>query len=156
MIPADAIKQMEEQASQLSKKRKTRTISEDLASEEHIQGMVVTSSATPHQASKPGILCAKMSTTDDALVATGGVDGNALLFNRELGKVVGRMKGHSEKVWDLDFAGDAVLTGSADKTARLWQSKKGGMFTVAHTLLLHIDEVTGVSVQAGITGTQGS
>ena len=90
-----------------------------------------------------------MSTTDDALVATGGVDGNALLFNRELGKVVGRMKGHSEKVWDLDFAGDAVLTGSADKTARLWQSKGEGKYEVAHKLSLHTDEVTGVTVNAG-------
>jgi pre-mRNA-processing factor 19 len=153
-IPADAMKQMKAVAKKLSKGRKKRATPEGLASVEDIQGMAVTSSATPHQASKPGILCAKMSTTDDALVATGGVDGNALLFNRESGQVVGRMKGHSKKVLDLDFAGDTVLTGSADKTARLWQSKGEGKYEVAHKLSLHTDEVTGVTVHAG-TGTQG-
>ena len=51
-----------------------------------------------HAASKPGILCVAVDKKDPNVVATGGADSVAMLFNKSSGKVVGTLAGHKKKV----------------------------------------------------------
>ncbi|GER52232.1 pre-mRNA-processing factor-like protein [Striga asiatica] len=70
------------------------------------------------------------------IIATAGVDSNAVVFNRPSGQVVSTL------------SGELVVTGSADKTVRLWQGSEDGSFESKHTLRDHTAEVQAVTVHA--------
>ncbi|TFJ88734.1 hypothetical protein NSK_000303 [Nannochloropsis salina CCMP1776] len=100
------------------------------------------------------------------LLLTGGADKEAVVFDRKAEVVVDRLKGHSKKVTAVlfhplaDFGG-LVITGSADKTVKLWKpSEKGGgprqkkasppatSYHEIASLTVHTNEVTGLALQA--------
>ena len=38
------------------------------------------------------------------------------------GACLGALRGHAARLWDLDFCGDLLVTGSEDRTVRCWRS----------------------------------
>uniref|UniRef100_A0A0D9Z8X6 Pre-mRNA-processing factor 19 n=1 Tax=Oryza glumipatula TaxID=40148 RepID=A0A0D9Z8X6_9ORYZ len=94
-----------------------------------------------HRANEPGILSMDIHSSKDIL-ATGGVDTNVVLFDRPSGQILCTLTGHSKKFFDaskvysnirtttqitsLKFVNrdELLLTGSADKTVRVWQGTR--------------------------------
>ena len=60
---------------------------------------------------------------DGTLLAAGGVDHIARVWNVDEQKLVGELKGHSDWVLDVRFSADGkfLVTSSADRTARVWE-----------------------------------
>ncbi|KAJ2345622.1 hypothetical protein GGF43_005172, partial [Coemansia sp. RSA 2618] len=78
-------------------------------------------------------------------IATGGMDGTICVWDaRDVGAPVRRLRGHSGNVCALAAAGDVLVSGSWDRTARVWV---GGECT--HTLAGHAQAVWGVLVLDG-------
>ena len=61
-------------------------------------------------------------STDSAKLAFAGVGNVVRIVDLASGKVVTELKGHGDAVTSIRFSADLVLTGSADKTARLWKA----------------------------------
>lgn len=143
-------KKLEEKSKSLSKDRKKRQQSPDLASADLLKEYQVVSSNNPHKASAPGVLALDLHPTQDDIVVTGGVDGSVIVFNHEAGKIVSTLNGHSKRVNDVLFhpSGDVVLSCSQDKTARVWRSAGASGYNTAHVVKIHTDDVTAISLHA--------
>ncbi|CAM9567002.1 unnamed protein product [Chrysoparadoxa australica] len=126
----------------LTKKRKKREVSADLASKEVISTFKQQSSHTLHKTSPAGITCMALHP-ESPLVVTGGADKTAIVFNRESGKQEGVLTGHAKKVLDVSFhpSEPMVFTASADKTAKVWKDGQ-----VVHTFDDHTAEVSGITL----------
>jgi len=151
-VISDATKDKLTQKSQtLSRERKKRQISPDLASEEAIKDYTVQSSDTGlHKTSPPGIACLDLHPTKD-LVLTGGLDSDISLFNTQTRKLVAKISGHTKRVNDVAFhpTEDLVFSCSQDRTVRVWRSAGDNHYTLAHNInRAHSDEVVGVSLHA--------
>jgi len=148
-ITKEIVKKMTATSAKLSKTRKKRAIPEGHATAEDIARYQSQGSHPIHAASKPGILCVDVDPKDQDLVCTGGVDGNAMVFNKKSSKVVATLAGHKKKVTRTLFHPDhkAIFTASADKTARVW-SMSGGEWATSAQLTCHKDEVTDATLHA--------
>ncbi|KAL0649072.1 hypothetical protein Bca4012_091762 [Brassica carinata] len=84
------------------------------------------------------------------VIATGGIDTTAVLFDRPSGQILSTLTGHSKKVTSIKFVGDTdlVLTASSDKTVRIWGSSEDGNYACILTLKDHSAEVRAVTVHA--------
>ncbi|KAG5573761.1 hypothetical protein H5410_063527 [Solanum commersonii] len=102
-----------------------------------------------HKTNKPGILSLDIHYPKD-IIATGGVDSTAVVFDLPSGQIVSTLSGHSKRVTSVRFAaeGELVVTGSADKTVRVWQNSENGNYDCRHTLKDHSAEVQAVTVHA--------
>jgi pre-mRNA-processing factor 19 len=148
---SDQVKEKLQQTSQsLSKERKKRQISPTLASAEDIQEYKVLSSHPVHKPSAPGILCVDIHPSRQELVVTGGVDQNAVVFNRETQKIVHTLSGHTKRVNEVQFHGseELLFTCSQDRTARVWRATGEAGYQSAHTFKVHTDEVSGISLHS--------
>jgi len=146
-VLSDQVKQkLINHSKKLTAERKKRVIPKETATEEDIRAYKVASTNSVHAASKPGILCLDIHP-NQALVATGGVDKNAVVFNREEGKIVSTLQGHTKKVSDVLFhpQQDLLLTASYDKTVRLWTPSDAGKYD-SQALRLHEGEVVGITL----------
>ncbi|KAA8527807.1 hypothetical protein F0562_035324 [Nyssa sinensis] len=133
----------------LSQQRKKRQIPSTLAPVDALERYTQLSSYPLHKTSKPGILSVDIHYTKD-IIATGGVDTNAVLFDRSSGEILSTLSGHSKKVTSVKFVAqaDLVVTGSADKTVRVWQGSENGNYDCRHILKDHTAEVQAVTVHA--------
>eukprot|EP01111_Echinosteliopsis_oligospora_P002455 TRINITY_DN1366_c0_g1_i1.p1 TRINITY_DN1366_c0_g1~~TRINITY_DN1366_c0_g1_i1.p1 ORF type:complete len:497 (-),score=186.88 TRINITY_DN1366_c0_g1_i1:32-1522(-) len=139
-------------SSQLTKERKKRTQSQTLASSESVKSYTpVHSYPGLHKAASPGVTTVNVHpSSSSSLVATGGVDGNVVVFDRSAEKVVSTLTGHAKRVNDVVFHPTApiIFSASQDKSARSWicdgdsEWKSGFVFTG------HSDEIIGVSVHS--------
>ncbi|GAB2294327.1 E3 ubiquitin-protein ligase prp19 [Dionaea muscipula] len=148
-ISAGIITELTECNAALSQQRKKRTIPSTLAPIDDVEHYTQLSSFPLHKTSKPGILCIDVHYSKD-IIATGGIDTNAVVFDRPSGQIISTLSGHSKKVTSVKIvAGDdgMVITGSADKTVRLWQGSDNG-YDCRHVLKDHTAEVQAVSVHA--------
>jgi len=145
-IPEDVKNRMIAKSQELSKDRKKRAAPDNLASMEQVKSYHAVSSVNLHKASPPGVLCVDIHPNDEMII-TGGVDADAVVFNRIDNKVVSRLTGHSKPVTDVLFHPDQDLlfTTSRDKTAKLWAPAENG-HAVAHTVTAHDNEVTGCAL----------
>ncbi|CAI0451511.1 unnamed protein product [Linum tenue] len=84
------------------------------------------------------------------IIATGGDDCTAVLFDYSSRKVRSTLTGHSKKVTTVKFAvdGEVFLTGSADKTIRVWERTEDESYVYRHTFKNHMDEVRAITVNA--------
>jgi len=153
-ITSAIVKKMTEVSQELSKNRKKRQISETLASVEDIDKYTVTSSHPTHKATQPGILCVDIDPKDSNLILTGGVDTNAVIFNRQTNKVTQTLKGHSKRVSDVLFHPTQALifTVSHDKTGKIWKPKQSNdpesQYQVVYELAAHTDAVTACTLHS--------
>lgn len=140
-VPPEAIDAMTAKSKELSKARKKREISSTLASPEDVGKMDVGTTAPCHATKAKGIRAIRVNPSNADEVATGGADGSLALFDAAKGKRGALMTGHKKAVTDVAFAGDAVLTSSADKTIKIW---RGGAEAAA-VAGVHEGEVVAVS-----------
>lgn len=157
----------------LSKGRKKRPLPEGLPSPEEMGKWTAVEEHALHSTSKPGVLALDVSPLEARLLVTGGMDKEAVVFDRQAEVVVDRLKGHGKKVTAVRFHpsadfGGLILTGSADKTVKLWKpaassstrgSGKAGTkgstpsspkasYTEVASLSVHASDVTALAIQA--------
>ncbi|MFQ6666322.1 hypothetical protein Gotur_032707, partial [Gossypium turneri] len=84
------------------------------------------------------------------IVATGGIDSSAVLFDQTSGVILSTLSGHSKKVTSVKFVApsNVILSGSADKTVRIWQGSEDGNCDCRHILKDHTAEVQAITVHA--------
>ncbi|GJN20807.1 hypothetical protein PR202_gb08229 [Eleusine coracana subsp. coracana] len=133
----------------LSAQRKKRQISPNLAPIDEVERYTQISSHPLHKTNKPDILSMDIHPSKD-IIATGGIDTNAVLFDRPSGQILCTLTGHSKKITTLKFVSrdELVVTGSADKTVRIWQQSDDGNYNCIRTLRDHTAEVEAVTVHA--------
>ncbi|VFQ85430.1 unnamed protein product [Cuscuta campestris] len=133
----------------LSQHRKKRQIPPTLASIDSLERYTQLNSHPLHKTNKPGILSLDIYCPKD-IIATGGVDTNAVVFDHNSGQIISTLSGHSKRVNSVKFARESktVITGSADKTVRLWQGSEDGSYACRHVLKDHTAEVQSVTVHA--------
>ncbi|KAL0770828.1 hypothetical protein Bca101_035979 [Brassica carinata] len=148
-ISADIITELTDCNAALSQKRKKRQIPETLASVDALGRFTQLSSHPLHKTNKPGICSMDILHSKD-VIATGGIDATAVIFDRPSGQILSTLTGHSKKVTSVKFVGDSdlVLTASADKTVRVWRDSGDGQYACGHTLNDHSEEVRAVTVHA--------
>ncbi|KAJ7548824.1 hypothetical protein O6H91_07G028700 [Diphasiastrum complanatum] len=148
-ITSEIVKELTECNARLSGQRKKRQASPNLASVEVLERFTQLSSHPLHKTSKPGICSIDLHLSKD-LILTGGMDSNAVVFNRSSGQIVSNLAGHSKRVTGVKFVprDDLLLTGSADKTVRIWQGNEEGNYDCKHVLRDHTAEVTAVTLHA--------
>ncbi|CAL9780787.1 unnamed protein product [Musa acuminata subsp. burmannicoides] len=133
----------------LSGQRKKRQIPATLASVDALERSTQISSHPLHKTNKPGILSIDIDASKD-MIATGGFDTNGVLFNRTSGQILSTLAGHSKKVTSVKFVpgSEVIVTGSSDKTVRVWQGTEDGSYDCRHILRDHTAEVQAVTVHA--------
>ncbi|PWZ57224.1 hypothetical protein Zm00014a_041613 [Zea mays] len=113
----------------LSAQRKKRQVPPTLAPLDALERYTQISSHPLHKTNKPGILSMDVHPSKD-VVATGGIDTNAVIFDRSSGQIL------------------CTLTGHSKKTVRIWQENENGNYNCVHTLKDHTAEVEAVTVHA--------
>ncbi|GAB4843070.1 E3 ubiquitin-protein ligase prp19 [Ancistrocladus abbreviatus] len=149
-ISADIIAELTDCNAALSQQRKKRSIPSTLAPIDDVERYTQLSSFPLHKTSKPGILAIDVHHAKD-IIATGGIDTNGVVFDRPSGQIISTLSGHSKKVTSIKIVPDddgLVITGSADKTVRLWQGSENGNYECRHVLKDHTAEVQAVTVHA--------
>ncbi|GLU08226.1 hypothetical protein SLE2022_251500 [Rubroshorea leprosula] len=133
----------------LSKQRKNRQISPTLVPLEALERYTQVHSHPLHKTTKAGITSIDINFSKD-IIATGGVDSNAVLLHRTSGQIISTLSGHSKKVTSVKFVAqnDLFLSGSADKTVRVWQGSEDGNYECCHVLKEHAAGVQAVTVHA--------
>ncbi|KAJ8763929.1 hypothetical protein K2173_003711 [Erythroxylum novogranatense] len=146
---AEIITELTECNAALSQQRKKRQRPPTLASTTVLERYTQLSSHPLHKTSKPGILSIDIRYSKD-IIATGGIDATTVLFDHPSGEILSTLSGHSKKVTSVKFVGDSefILTGSADKTVRVWQGFEDGKYDCRHILKDHTAEVQAVTVHA--------
>ncbi|OVA02324.1 WD40 repeat [Macleaya cordata] len=148
-ISANIITELTDCNAILSQQRKKRQIPPTLAPVESLEKYTQLSSHPLHKTSKPGILSVDIHPSKD-IIATGGVDTNAIVFDRTSGQIISTLSGHSKRVTSVKFVpqDEFFVTGSADKTVRVWQGSEDGNYNCRHILKDHSAEVQAVTVHA--------
>ncbi|KAG2548600.1 hypothetical protein PVAP13_9KG195000 [Panicum virgatum] len=143
------IEELTECNTMLSAQRKKRQVPPTLAPIDALESYTQISSHPLHKTNKPGILSMDIHPSKD-IVATGGIDTNAVLFDRPSGQILCTLTGHSKKITTLKFVprDELFVTGSADKTVRIWRESENGNYNCIHTLKDHTAEVEAVTVHA--------
>eukprot|EP00932_Pfiesteria_piscicida_P005109 SRR837773.15017.p2 GENE.SRR837773.15017~~SRR837773.15017.p2 ORF type:complete len:500 (+),score=199.75 SRR837773.15017:37-1536(+) len=149
-LTADILQRMTECSKALSKTRKKREFPE-LAPVADVKRLSCTGSHPTHQSTAPGILCVDIHKVDDSRIATGGVDGQVIVFDAQKEKLAQKMTGHQKKVVTVAMHSqrEVVISGSADNTARVWANTSGdwrGAYTCATVVRKHSGEVSDVSI----------
>ncbi|KAL3686766.1 hypothetical protein R1sor_013075 [Riccia sorocarpa] len=148
-ITQEIIKELTDCNARLSGQRKKRQISQTLASPESLEKYTQIASHPLHKTVKPGICSTDIHPSKDYIL-TGGVDSSAIVFNRASGEIVSTLAGHSKRVTSVKFVprDEFLLTGSADKTVRIWQGQEDGSYNCKHVLKDHTAEVRAVTLHA--------
>ncbi|KAI4318162.1 hypothetical protein L6164_025965 [Bauhinia variegata] len=148
-ITSSIISELTECNAALSQQRKKRQIPATLAPIDAVESYTQISSHPFHKTNKPGIVSVDIVYSKD-IIATGGIDTNAVIFDRPSGQILSTLSGHSKKVTSVKFVaeGNLLLTASADKTVRLWQGSDDGNYNCRHIVKDHTAEVQAVTVHA--------
>lgn len=142
----DAIAKIQAKSDELSKGRKKRPKAAELATPEDIAAFSEKSSnSSLHSASAPGITALDLHPVNNHIVATGGVDKQAIVYNHSEDKIVSVFKGHTKKISSviLHPSSDVVLSSSLDSTVSIWNSQNGESLS---TISTHTKAVTSISL----------
>eukprot|EP00050_Salpingoeca_kvevrii_P006877 m.292335 g.292335 ORF g.292335 m.292335 type:complete len:498 (+) comp12612_c0_seq1:33-1526(+) len=145
-LPADVAAKMDEKYAALSKSRRKREKSAELASPDDIAAFTAqVDNSGLHTASSPGIVAMAVNPTDDSIIATAGRDKKICIFDRQAGKVSATCKGHTKPPTDLEFhpTGNFLASSSTDSTVRIWEASSGSKL---QSFKPHSAGVTGISV----------
>lgn len=128
-----------------SQQRNYRKISPFLATVDALRGYIFNKGYTLHKS--PGVLSLDIDNFKD-IIATGGADTNAVVFDRLSRKIVSELSGHSKQVTSVKFAnkGELVVTGSGDNTVRVWKKSEKGSYKCKKILGHHTAEVRAVTI----------
>eukprot|EP00978_Attheya_sp_CCMP212_P010403 scaffold25197_cov53-Attheya_sp.AAC.5 len=127
-IPADAMDEMVETWKRLSKGRKKRVISEDLAEPSALADFHQVGKKSLHKSSaKAGImsLCVGGSPDGDVTL-TGGRDKQAVLYSRDTHSILQTLTGATGPITAVSLLGTVAATGSSDGMLRVYTTAKTG------------------------------
>ncbi|KAL1808750.1 hypothetical protein ACET3Z_025740 [Daucus carota] len=144
----DMVEAIRESSARLRRfRRNSREIPTSLASADALQNCMLSGTHHLHKADMPGILSLDIDISKD-IIATGGADANAIVYDQVSGNVISALEGHTKQVTSIKFVkeGELVITGSADSTVRVWQRSEGGSYKYKHILDHHTDEVQAVMI----------
>lgn len=153
-VSEEVLKAMNAKMEVLSKGRKKRPIPEGTPTAADIAKWTAKEEHTLHRSDKAGITSMDVLKADPHLIVTGGVDKEAIVYNRKAEKVVAHLSGHSKRVNTVTFHPDPslnglVITGSADRSVKVWRRGPDGSYGApSATITPHQGEVTAVSIQA--------
>lgn len=148
-ITAEVVAAMTTLSKELSKSRKKRQAPPTLATPDEIEKYTCITSQPLHKTAKQGITCVDVHPGNKDVVATSGVDGNVVVFNRKEGKITSTITGHTKKVTGVQFVKDSevLVSCSADKSARIWkQTDDGATYDMVKKISEHSAEITAISV----------
>jgi len=130
-------------AKEKTQERKGRVLSESLADVEELKEFT----SNVDYSTKSEILALDLSKNED-LIALGLADKTISILDAKNGKVANTLKGHTQKITDVQFhpTEKLLVSASSDKTAKVW-SKKGKEYQNLHTIAVHEDEVTSCNIQ---------
>ncbi|XP_020599471.1 pre-mRNA-processing factor 19-like [Phalaenopsis equestris] len=148
-ITSTIISELTECNAMLSGHRKKRQVPPTLASIDDLEKYTQVSSHPLHRTNKPGILTVDIHPSKD-IIATGGVDTNAVIFDRSSGQILCTLTGHSKKITSVKFVpkDELFVTASGDKTVRVWQGTDDGNYSCKHVLKDHTSDVQSVTIHA--------
>ena len=66
---------------------------------------------------------------DDEKVVTGVDDKCILIYSTQTGQLMKVLEGHEGGVWALKYTGNTLVTGSTDRTVRVWNMKTRAMYS---------------------------
>lgn len=146
----EILQKLQDKATELTTERRKRgkKAPEDLTSIDDIKQFAqIASHPGLHSASVPGILCLDLQESDTSKCITGGMDKNAVVFNKENEQVVATLKGHTKKVTSVLYhpTEEIGITASADSTVRVWSIPNS---SCAFIIKAHDGPVTGLSLHA--------
>lgn len=144
------IQKLQDRATVLTAERKKRgrSIPEDLAKPEDIKAFKTIQSQTSiHASSVPGILALDINPRDSSRIVTGGNDKSAVIFNKENEQIVTVLKGHQKKVTHVIYHpdGEHVISASPDTTVRVWHI---GTAQTTQLIRPHDGPISGLSLHA--------
>uniref|UniRef100_A0A7S3GIX9 Pre-mRNA-processing factor 19 n=1 Tax=Palpitomonas bilix TaxID=652834 RepID=A0A7S3GIX9_9EUKA len=145
-LSSDHVAAIDSASKRLSKARKDKKSHPNLVKKEGIAEYSNISSHPLHKASHPGINTIDIDGRNDHIIATGGVDGDVVLFNKTNQEVVAKLSGHKKEVTSVRFhsSEDIIASSSRDNTVKLWRPSGDGKYTSA-AFADHTSDVTGVS-----------
>ncbi|KAK4478230.1 hypothetical protein RD792_017513 [Penstemon davidsonii] len=148
-ISSSIISELTDCNTALSQQRKKRQIPSTLAPVDAVERYSQITVNPLHRTNKPGILSLDIQYTKD-IIASAGADSNVVVFDRPSGQVLSTLSGHSKKVTSVKFVaeGEIVVSGSADKTVRVWQGSEDGNYECRQILKDHTAEVQAVTIHA--------
>lgn len=133
-----------EKCKELSSTRRHRKHADSLASKETISSTSTTNTFSPHQSSRPGVTCLSLSASGSQLLS-GGADRDALLTDRESGRLIHKLSGHEKRItcvsFHVDPASDILFTASADCTVKTWKDGQ-----IASSMKPHSRTISSLSV----------
>mmetsp|Transcript_12785 Transcript_12785/g.32935 ORF Transcript_12785/g.32935 Transcript_12785/m.32935 type:complete len:502 (+) Transcript_12785:196-1701(+) len=148
-ITAEAEGLMTETSAKLSKGRKKRAIPEGTIVQDEIAALSLSSTNPLHKTTKGGInsiaICPFIP--ESKLLATAGNDNTVQVFDLAKGVVAGKLSGHTKKVTCVSFVGgpDALISGSADQTVRLWKGTED-KFECVHVIKEHSGSIADITM----------
>lgn len=145
-IPDYVLQELTEVNATLTKGRKKRQIPDGHATVDELAAASLISSHPLHKTTAGGIVAIDFNPDQQSVLATAGMDHTVQIFDHAQGRILGALEGHSKRLTSVAYAsGTALLTSSADKTARIW-SGEAGSYSCAAVLKDHSAEVVGVTV----------
>ncbi|OMJ23856.1 Pre-mRNA-processing factor 19 [Smittium culicis] len=151
----NATKTINDTFKSLSSGRKKRKAPAGLCSVESVKELSqVEQVESLHSSTKPGIISVSANYSGD-LILTGGVDGNASIYQRSSGQIISELKAHTKKLthvsWPNNQTSDSsgiLFTGSADKTVKIWSCGSQDNYSEwsnIHVLKNHSSAISGLS-----------
>ena len=127
-ISDEMMAKMEKKAKESFKTRPKRKIPDDLCTPEAMKEWKVVASYTAHKTASPAVKCVAQRAEQPDLVLSGGEDGQVLLYSVTERKVQRNFTGHKKAVNSvvLHPTREVVISGSDDKTVRLWVERECG------------------------------
>lgn len=141
----------------LSSTRRKRKPAADYAKPADLADYVQKSHVPSLHATKPAGITTLDLAKDGNVVVTGGADKVVQLFDLAESKVLGTCKGHTKAVTKVVLREETsssiesassrlVISGSADKTVRVWGEDEGGKWSGKHVFKNHTAEITGLGL----------
>jgi pre-mRNA-processing factor 19 len=127
---------MDQTAANLSGSRRSRVkaLAAQATSPADLANYTIKSTHRMHSTTKPGITCLDLHP-NHRYTLSGGVDGTAIVFDREVGKNAESLKHHKKRINDVTFhtdpSGTMLFTASADHTCAVWDGAVGHRKVVA-------------------------
>jgi len=159
-LPEAVIEQIDAKSSKLSAGRKKRSAAKGQAKVEQVKAytslQVIPSLHASSPANSVGINTLVHSAKDSSVFVTGGNDRIVQVYDKEKDKVLASLKGHSKRVTHIalretDSDPTLIISGSDDKTARIWRrgtsdDEDTHNYELSHTITTHKGEICGLAL----------
>ncbi|KAI0281618.1 WD40 repeat-like protein [Russula aff. rugulosa BPL654] len=157
-LPEKVIAEIDETHQTLSAVRKKRKVPPGFATPAQVKNYSSKHTIPSlHSASPAGITSIALSSANATQFLTGGNDGIVQLYDRSTDKVLSSLKGHSKKIHHVAFREregqpTLLLSGGADKIARVWSSDSAsGEYRPRTIIKTHKGDVAGLAVHPSST-----